>query len=313
MQVSWIRPAAPDVKIFELVSADGRALPSPEPGAHIDVHVAPGMVRQYSLCNGTDDRLGYIIAVRRNSTSSGASRTLHDKMAPGDHLVISEPRNHFGLRRDAARHVLVAQGIGIAPIVSMAKTLAAEQADFSLDYFARSDDHVCFRADLEAPGLAVRTRLHCGLDAEQQVEQLRRRFAQGSDGAHLYLCGGREFMQLALAVAKAWPADSRHCEYFHADPAAWAGERRSFCVRLARRGLSVDVPSDLSLAAALQKAGVAIHAPCGQGVCGECAVGVLAGRPDHRDAILTALERERDDSIITCVSRALGAELTLDL
>lgn len=271
------------------------------------------MVRQYSLCNGPDERLGYIIAVRRNSTSSEVSRALHDKIASGDHLVISEPRNHFNLRLDASRHVLVAQGIGIAPIVSMAKTLAAQGADFSLDYFARSHDHVCFRADFEAPGLAARARLHCGLDREQQVEQLWRRLAQPTAGAHLYLCGGREFMQLALAVAKAWPAENRHCEYFHADPAAWAGERRSFCARLARREHSVDVPSDLSLAAALQKAGVEINTPCGQGVCGECAVGVLAGRPDHRDAVLTALERERNDTVITCVSRALGAELTLDL
>jgi vanillate O-demethylase ferredoxin subunit len=313
VEVAGIRAEAPGVKSFDLVSADGRPLPPPSPGAHIDVHAAPGVVRQYSLCNGPDERLGYVIAVRRDPASRGGSRVLHDEIRPGDRLVISRPRNHFPLRREASRHVLVAQDIGVAPILSMARSLAAAGAAFTLDHFVRSREHAPFRQALLAAPLRDKTQLHCGLDVVQQAHVLRRRLADQPEGAHLYLCGGREFMQLALVEACAWPADRVHCEYFYANPAAWAGERHGFHVRLARRGMTVAVPPDRTLAQALEQAGAPVDAPCGQGVCGQCAVRVLAGRPDHRDVVLSALERERGGLIIPCVSRALDAELTLDL
>lgn len=311
-RVEAIREEAPGIKSFRLVPADGRPLPETTPGAHIDVRPPSGVTRQYSLCNGPDDSDHYLIAVRRDSASRGGSRAMHDSVKVGDILPIGEPRNHFPLR-EGASHLLLARGIGVTPILAMAKTLAASGDDFRLEYFTRAPENTPFRDQLVAPGLAQHVRFHFGLDEASQADMLQELLASRRPGAHLYVCGGRRFMEMAAEAAAGWPAESVHREYFSADPRAWAGEHRGFDVRLARRGVTVHVPPELSLAEALTRAGVPIETSCEQGVCGTCLAKVLQGKPDHRDAVLTPLERELGDRIALCVSRSVGPELVLDL
>lgn len=312
-RVTRIETLSPGVKGFWLEAADGRPLPPPEPGAHINVSPRSGLVRQYSLCNGPGETGAYHIAVRRDSASRGGSRAMHDHLSEGDLLSIGEPRNHFPLRREAASHLLLARGIGITPILAMAKTLAAEGADFHLDYFTRSADHTPFRALLSSPAFAGRVTLHHGLDEDCQRAVLDHLLSDPPEGRHVYACGGSGFMQAVEAATASWPAGTVHREYFTANPCAWAGERRAFEVHLARSGRTVHVPAEMSLAEALADAGIGIRTSCEQGVCGTCLTRVLDGAPDHRDAVLSPLERERGDCMALCVSRALGPELTLDL
>lgn len=312
VRVSRIETLSPGVKSFRLESADGRPLPPASAGAHIDIHPKPGLVRQYSLCNGPGEDDAYQIAVRRDSASRGGSRAMHDEVREGDILSIGEPRNHFPLR-DARSHLLLARGIGITPILAMAKTLAAEGADFHLEYFTRSADHTPFRALLSSPGFSDRVALHHGMDEDCQRAVLDHLLAERRDGQHVYACGGTSFMQAVEAATATWPPKTVHREYFTANPCAWAGERRAFDVRLARSGRTVHVPAEMSLAEALADAGVAIQTSCEQGVCGTCLTRVLEGTPDHRDAVLSPLERERGDCMALCVSRALDGGITLDL
>jgi ferredoxin-NADP reductase/uncharacterized iron-regulated membrane protein len=314
VRVARITTEAPGVKSFELVSADGRPLTPATPGAHIDVHPLPGLVRQYSLCNGPEDQDRYIIALRRDSASRGGSRAMHDQVRSGDVLNISEPRNHFALHDEAANHVLLARGIGITPILAMARALTARGAPFQLDYFNRSADHTPFRGVLEAPEFAGRVRFHDGLEPEAQAAVIGEILAVRPEGAHAYVCGGLSFIDIAVAAAAhAWPPETLHREYFAANPCAWAGERLGFEVKLARSGTIIHVPPELSIASALAGAGIRVETSCEQGVCGSCLTRVLDGAPDHRDAVLSAAERERGDRMLVCVSRAHGAQLTLDL
>lgn len=314
VRVGAIRHLAPDVKSFVLVSTDGRALPAPSPGAHIDVHPAPGVVRQYCLCNGPRETDRYVIAVRRDSASQGGSRALHDLVQVGDELEIGEPRSHFALEPEASAHLLVARGIGVAAVISMAQALAEAEAPFRLEYFARSAEHVLFGEILARPNLARHVALHEGLEPEAEAERLSALLAARPAGAHLYVGGEPRFMDRVLASAEpAWPRFAIHCEYFNANPRAWAGERRPITVKLARSGRTVHVPPELSIATAVAMAGVDVETYCEQGVCRACLTRVLDGEPDHRDAVLSALERERGEVMLICVSRAIGDELTLDL
>lgn len=314
VRVAEIRRLAPDVKRFVFTAADGAALPAPTPGAHIDVHPAPGLVRQYALCNGPGEAGRYVIAVRRDSASRGGSRTLHDKVKVGDEIEISEPRSHFALERDAGFHLLVARGIGVAALIAMVQALAADGARFRLEYFARTPEHALFKEILARPEIAPHVAVHQELEPEAEGERLKALLAERPAAAHLYASGGPAFMDLVTALAEgAWPRFAVHCEHLNAHPRAWAGERRGFDVKLARSGGIVHVPPELSLATALALAGVDVATPCEQGVCRGCLTQVVAGAPDHRDAVLTPLERERGETMLICVSRAEGDEITLDL
>ena len=74
VRVDAIRYAARDTNIYELTPADGQALPPYAPGAHIDVHLPNGIVRQYSLLAAQPDSTRYTIAVKRDPASRGGSR-----------------------------------------------------------------------------------------------------------------------------------------------------------------------------------------------------------------------------------------------
>jgi vanillate O-demethylase ferredoxin subunit len=308
------------IKSLVLETPSGAALPDAEPGAHIDVHVAPGIVRQYSLCNGPAERGAcrtYRIAVKREPASRGGSSRIHDEFHVGRIAAISAPRNHFPLRLDAPHSVLLAAGIGITPLFAMAQRLAAEGRSFELHYFARSQAHAAFHRELGRGVLADASHFHFGLEGEPLTDRLKSLLGTRRTGAQLYLCGPAAFMALVRqTAARAWPADSVHFEYFGAptDPSMQAHERdAAFVVHLARSGRSVIVAAGCTALDALREAGVDVDSSCEQGVCGSCIARVLDGVPDHRDAYLTDDERCRNDAIALCVSRARSDSLTIDL
>lgn len=312
--VSRVADEAPDIRSFVLEPVDGAALPPCTPGSHIDVYLQPGLTRQYSLCNGPQEQGHYQIAVKKEPASRGGSRHMHEQVRPGDRLEISAPKNNFALDAGASPCLLVAGGIGITPLLSMAKHLVAAGREFELLYFSRAVAQTAFHALLSSPQFGRRVAFHYALEPDAVRAYLRRKLWQRDGDTQLYLCGPRPFMDLVEQTAAAtWPPASVHLEYFGADPQASAGPRASFVVRLARSGLACEVGTGQTVVDAVAAQGVQIETSCEQGVCGTCLTGVLAGTPDHRDVFLTDDEKQAGDKFCPCVSRSLGPELVLDL
>ena len=314
VRVDRIVRQAQDVKSFELVSATSVPLPRFAPGSHVDLTIEPGLTRPYSLCGDPRDRSRYLIAVKRVAGSRGGSRALHERVAEGDVLTMGKPRHHFGLQPDARHHVLIAGGIGITPLLAMARQLATDAASFELHVFVRTPQQAAFRDVLTEAPLRDKVRFHHGVDRERLPDRLREILSSRPDGAHLYLCGPRPFMDLAIDVAAPhWPRHAIHREHFCPDPAATTGERRPFEIELARSGGVLAVPACKSILQVLEEHDIAHLRSCEQGVCGSCMAGVLGGIPDHRDAFLTEDERRRGRTMLLCVSRAATDRLVLDL
>lgn len=298
---------------YELACAQGKALPAFSAGAHIDVHLPGGLVRQYSLCNHPQERHRYLIGVLKDEASRGGSHSLHEQVMQGQRLHISEPRNLFALAPHAERSLLFAGGIGITPILCMAEQLAAAGADFELHYCARSSERAAFLQRMKASPFADRVHLHFDEQPETRLDTASV-LAQPQPGLHLYVCGPAGFMQHVLqsAAAQGWADAQLHREYFAAAPVDTSADG-VFSVKLASTGQVYQVPADKSVVQVLQSHGVEVAISCEQGVCGTCLTGVLEGVPEHRDMYLTEQEQAANDQFTPCCSRAKSALLVLDL
>lgn len=315
VQVAAIAEAAEDCRHLTLTATDAALLPAWTPGAHIDLHLAPGLVRQYSLCGAADDPHRYAIAVKLEAASRGGSRAVHAQLRVGDRLQISSPRNHFPLAPDGGHRLLIAAGIGITPIIAMARATQAAGRPFTLAAFVRARRFLAFAAELSDGPLAGASQLFAGLDRADTVQALRRLLADRPPTGQAYVCGPAGFMACAQQTAQAlgWPAGAVHVEHFQPKQAAAAPAGEGFRVRLARSGVVCEVGPHQSIADALRAAGIAVPTSCEQGVCGSCVTALLAGQAEHRDSFLTPAEQAEGRQIALCVSRADTAELVLDL
>jgi vanillate O-demethylase ferredoxin subunit len=299
---------ADGILAFEFTHPLGLPLPAWTAGAHVDVFIASGLVRQYSLCGDPRDRRRYTIAVLRCQPSRGGSQAMHETLRTGSLIRIGMPRNQFALAPQARHSVLVAGGIGITPILAMADALAARGARFELHYACRSRAHAAFRERTAHLG-----DVHVYCKDEGRTLDLGVLLAARQEGTHLYVCGPAGLTQAVLSEAArlGWPAECVHTERF--SPADDMARGRPFTLRIASSGRLVDVPADRSALAALADAGIIIPSSCGQGLCGSCVTGVLDGEPDHRDHCLTPEAHAANDCFTPCCSRARGAGLVLDL
>ena len=305
---------AADIRLLHLARVDGQPLPPFEPGSHIDLRLGPALVRQYSLCGTATDGSTYAVAVKREPESRGGSKAVHEQLQAGSVLEISAPRNNFPVDADALHSVLIAGGIGITPLISMARALLATGKSFELHYFSRSSEHAAFLDELRSGPLATHTRLHFGLEREAVEEVLAGVLSDRPDGGHLYMCGPRAFMDVVQATARMdWPDDYVHLEYFVAEAPKSSEGDITFQVALARHGITVTVEPGVAIIDAVRAAGVDLETSCEQGVCGTCITPVIEGTPDHRDCFLTAKEHARGDCIAVCVSRSRTPMLVLDL
>lgn len=313
MRVTRIRREALDVKSFELSLANGGEIPPFTPGAHIDVHIDAGIVRQYSLCNGPGDTSAFLIAVKKEAASRGGSRLMDERVREGDLLQISEPRNAFPLNEAASQHIWLAGGIGITPLFSMVRHLASVRSVFTLHYFARSRQHAAFHDVLSAAPVERAVAFHFGLEADEVRACLSKLVGRRPEGADLYICGPAPFMEQAKEAALEWSPEALHLEHFSAAPAPRDAPEKAFEVTLARRGGTYVIPPGQTIVEALAEHGIDTDVSCQQGVCGTCLTGVLEGTPDHRDLFLTEDEKRAGDKMALCVSRARSKLLVLDL
>lgn len=314
LRIDRITEETAEVRSFILVDPAGGDLPAAAPGSHIDVYPPDGPMRQYSLCNPPSDRAQYRIAVKREPQSRGGSAAMHAGLKEGDLLTVGTPRNNFPMAQGAGKSVLIAGGIGITPILSMALDLQQRGEDFTLQFFTRSPALTPFHDELAAAPFAGQMHLHYALDPDAVKTYLRKLLWERPEDGHLYVCGPAPFMETVLDVAAAtWPPDAVHVEYFSADPRATSDAGDSFEVELARSGLTLTVPNGKSIADVLAENGIEVELSCEQGICGTCITGVLEGTPDHRDMFMLDDEHAANDRMTVCVSRALSRKLLLDL
>ncbi|WP_328870864.1 PDR/VanB family oxidoreductase [Streptomyces sp. NBC_00287] len=277
---------------------EGHDLPRWEPGAHLDLVLPSGLVRQYSLCGDPEDTSSYTVATRLVEDGRGGSREVHEQVQEGLELEVRGPRNRFPLVQ-AQSYVFVAGGIGITPILPMLRALP-EGTDWRLLYCGRTRASMPFLEEIE--------KLHGNVtvvpEDESGLPDLDALFTDSPEDAAVYCCGPEGLM---AAVEARVP--QVHLERFA--PRTSTEGNRSFEVELRRSGRVLTVPADSTVLAAVRKELPDTLYSCEQGFCGTCQQRVLEGEVDHRDELLT--DAERDDSMLICVSRARGERLALDM
>jgi ferredoxin-NADP reductase len=271
------------------------------------------MLRSYSLSNSCAERGRYVVGVLRDRASRGGSRCVHEALRIGMKLVISVPSNNFVLQEDANHSVLVAGGIGITPLLCMARRLVALGRSFEMIYSARSRGGAAFVAELQSLGMP----LHLHFDNEQGgPPDLRALLARRSPDArtHYYACGPAVMLDAFEKICAELGHVEAHIERFTAvEIAASVDARTSYAVELKRSNKTITITPEKSLLDTLLDAGIDVPFSCSEGVCGTCETKVLSGEPDHRDSVLSAKERASNTVMMLCVSGCKSERLVLDL
>jgi ferredoxin-NADP reductase len=304
LEVVGLRRESDCVLSIELADYLRRRLPPWEPGAHVDLGL-PEHVRQYSLIGAPARHDSYHVAVLRERKSTGGSQYVHDKLRPGEAVEVGGPRNHFPLV-DAGRYILIAGGIGITPLLSMAAHLDEKGEDWQLYYGGRSRRSMAFVPELRRYGERVRALPfeECGhLDLDTVL-------GEPADDVAIYCCGPAGLLEAVEQKCAAWPPGALHVERFSARILDDEEELRPFDLILDRSGRRIPVPANMTALDALEASVVDVPNACRSGVCGSCEIRVLEGQPHHRDSLT---EPRRTDMFMPCVSRVRSRELRVDL
>ena len=301
----------PNVCALDLVAPDGAELPAFTAGAHIDLHLGGGLIRQYSLYGDPADRRRYRLAVLREPASRGGSTMVHALQA-GLELTVSAPRNAFPLTASGPA-LLLGGGIGLTPLLSMADTLHAQGRPFTLHLCVRSRQRLPLAAHLAAVPWAAQVHVHAD-DEPASALDLPAVLAAASPDTHAFCCGPAGFIAYARGAVQAagWPDTRWHSESFTPVAVCHSADG-PFELELARSGRIIIVAANQTVAQALDDAGVGVSTSCEQGICGACITKVISGTPDHRDSYLTDEELAAGDCFTPCVSRSRTARLVVDL
>lgn len=308
LQVARAERVARDIHLFELRDSAGGELPPFAAGAHVTVRAPNGSARKYSLCNDPAERDRYVIAVKRDPHGHGGSVSLVDGVHAGDAVEVSEPRNAFELDEMAREYLLIAGGIGITPILSMARRLEALGKRYRLIYLARSPEDAAFADELSRDPFARKVTLHHdGADPARSYDLWP---SLEKPAGHVYCCGPRALMESVRDMTGHWSRSAVHFESFLDATASAKPDDRPFAVRLAQSGARIEVPPAVSILDAMRAAGHDAPSSCESGTCGTCKTRLLAGTADHRDLVL--MDDERAGWIMICVSRALTPEIAIE-
>jgi ferredoxin-NADP reductase len=265
--------------------------------------------RAYSLCSDPADRSAYEIAVLRHDDGRGGSRAVHLDFEVGHRLRCDLPRNSFALHTDSRAAILIAGGIGITPIKSMATVLQARGSVYELHYAVRSEREAAFGTELRR-ALGDRAMLY---SAEHGVRMdIDHLLSAAAPDAVVYACGPARMLDAVTRAAGrlSIPRDRLRVERF---VAAVPPDAKRITVELRRSGQTVHVRSDQTILDALLEAGIDAPYSCRAGICKTCAVVVLAGEAEHRDTALTDADRTHLALMCPCISRARTDRLVLDL
>jgi ferredoxin-NADP reductase len=302
------------VAVLELRDPAGADLPAWSPGAHVDLNLPGGLVRQYSLCGDPHDRSVWQIGVLREADGRGGSAYVHDQVLEGTEIDVRGPRNHFELA-PSPRYVFIAGGIGITPILPMAAAAEEEGAEWEFHYGGRSRTSMAFLDALHALEAATGHGVTVTLHPQDEVGliDLPRILGTPRPDTLVYCCGPEPLLQAVENACADWPPGTLHVERFAPKE---QGERvlsGDFEVELSLSGQTLTVPPDKSILEVVEDAGIPVLSSCQEGTCGTCETVVLAGEVDHRDSLLTPEEQAANDTMFICVSRAACPKLVLEL
>ena len=311
-KVSKVDKMTSNVTKFEFTAWDGKPMPEWTAGAHLDVVVTPELLRQYSMSGNPGDSTTYQIGVLREDEGRGGSKMLHRIFNEGRRVFISKPINHFELIEDATKTFLMGGGIGITPMIAFAHRLHSLGRDFELHYSASRKADAGFLNDLPNMPWADHVQFHFSDQGSRaDLDEILKGY---QPGWHVYTCGPERYMEGVMETAErqGFPEEARHLEYFSV-PEQPDYVNHKFTVKLAKSGYELIVPEDKPISDVLLENGVHVDVKCADGICGVCKCGLIEGEVEHRDFVLSKIQRE--NGIITCQSRAAcdGGTITLDL
>lgn len=307
MRVARRRPLTAQITEFVLVPLKDMVLPPFTPGAHITVKTPAGAMRRYSLVGGSEEPKEYVIAVKREPFSRGGSASMHDDALEGAELEIEPPENDFSLT-EADRYLLIAGGIGVTPIYSMAQELKRQNKPFDIIYCTRSPEETAYLTEM-TQAFSSRLLVHHDQGDRNKVYDFWGHFEEPQK-THVFCCGPQPLMEEIKALSGHWPEGRVHFEDFKPVEVVRANDIE-FDVELARSGEIVTVPADRSILETLRDTGHRTVSSCESGTCGTCKTRLIEGDVDHRDMVL--MDHEKGNTIMICVSRAKSGRLVLDL
>lgn len=311
MRVTAVTADVPGVRSITLEPINGIALGKADAGAHIDLHLPGNLVRQYSLVEANDRH--FRIAVRLDLSGRGGSKAVHQLKA-GDTLLVGRPRNNFVLYETGTRFILIAGGIGVTPMVSMARRLTELGKPFELHLCARDAATAPLWKELQASNFAGHCYLHPDKEDGSSSLDAKSLLSNPDTLSMIYLCGPQGFMDSLRqqAMAAGWHKSQIRTENFSA-AVAEESEQEPFTVRLSASKRDVEVGADESIIDALARVGIDVPFACMQGTCGTCITPVTEGEIAHRDAYLGEEDKARMDRMCLCVSRAKAQSISIDL
>lgn len=309
--VSRLQRRGSRVIVIELAPATPVPLAGFAAGAHVDLVLPDARVRSYSLMNPPQHAQCYQMGILRVDEGRGGSRYLHEQLREGDPLQVSLPRNAFPLHDHTGQSVLIAGGIGITPLLCMARQLVARGRPVQLYYGARSRSDAVFLDDIAMLGIVPTCLFDDECDGPPDLPALLS--AHPSD-AHFYCCGPGPMLDAFAQACQRLQIPHAHLERFSASShVSDSPPQKEYDVVLARSRRRLHYEGKESLLAFLLRSGVPIPSGCRQGVCGSCATRVISGEVDHRDGILSDHERQQSQLMLPCVSSCHGTHLELDL
>ena len=312
-RIASVRREAEGIHSLEFRALDNSILPAFTAGSHIDLMLAPGLTRSYSLSNDPCERDRYVVSVNKDPESRGGSRHVHERLRVGDVLKISPPRNNFQLDETAEHTVLVAGGIGITPLKAMISRLNSIGLSWQLFYATKTRATTAFLDELRhledlQPG---HIQFHCSAEPKGTRLDIEAVVSASPASSHFYCCGPQSMIAAFEEATAALPRSRVHAEYFVArGRAAIDG---GFKITLHRSQRSIEVRPGSTILDSLLAAHVNVPYSCKEGLCGSCKVRVIEGVPDHRDLVLSPEEHARNDQMMVCCSGSKTSSLVLDL
>lgn len=308
VKVTGKTTAAEGVILLRLAAPDGGPLPEWAPGAHIDLVLGEGLVRQYSLSGDPGDRFEWRLGILREENGRGGSAYLHDRVQPGHEIEVRGPRNNFTLH-PARRYLFIAGGIGVTPILPMVACVDRQGADWRLVYGGRSRASMAFLHELEAYG----DRVSVVPQDEEGLLDLDMIMKSVTEETLIYCCGPEGLLAAVEAHSDRRPGGGVHVERFRGLPLEDARWEEAFEVVFAQSGITAMVEPDQAIIEVAEEADIPILYSCAEGTCGSCETKVLEGSVHHRDSYLSEQEKDTGDRMMICVSRSAGPRLVLDL
>ncbi|WP_417764801.1 cytochrome P450/oxidoreductase [Shewanella chilikensis] len=299
--IDQIRHEAKGVVGLTLKNKDGGDFPRWSPGAHIDLLLGD-FSRKYSLCGDNRRRDTLEIAVLKEEEGRGGSKYIHDNLKPGDQLRIKGPKNNFRLDESANRYILIAGGIGITPILTMADRLAEVGKDYCLHYAGSDRSSMALLGKVQQDHAG---HFECYPKSEGKRANLQAIVSEADADTRIYVCGPDRMIEVLEELCESLPENVLHFEHFAAKHEAYdTSKDTAFDLVLANSGMVVSVQPGQTALNALRAAGVEVESDCEEGLCGNCEVEVLEGEIDHRDNVLARSEKAENKRMVTCCSRA---------